>query len=65
MQVSPIFKWYREDFEQGFGSIDSLEQFFADHAEALQMSDVETSQLLTGKIDIQFLDYDWKLNSAP
>jgi hypothetical protein len=63
LQVSAIFKWYRGDFEQGLRSIDSLEQFFADHAEALQMTEEEKKQLLSGKIAIEFLDYDWELNS--
>jgi hypothetical protein len=63
LKVSSIFTWYREDFEQGFRSIDSLEQFFADHAEDLQMTDEQKRQLLSGKIKIEFLDYDWELNS--
>jgi hypothetical protein len=63
LQVSSIFKWYREDFEQGFRSIASLEQFFADHAEDLQMTEEQKRLLLRGKIKIKFLDYDWKLNS--
>jgi len=65
LKVSPIFKWYREDFEQGFRSIDSLEQFFADHAQDLQMTEEEKRSLLSGKIKIEFLEYDWNLNSTP
>lgn len=65
LKVSSIFKWYREDFEKGWRSTESLEQFLADHAEDLGLTEEETRQVLTGKIKIEFLDYDWKLNSIP
>lgn len=63
LKVSSIFKWYREDFEKGWQSVESLEQFLADHAEDLGLTKKETEQVLTGKIQIEFLSYDWKLNS--
>ncbi len=63
LEVSSIFKWYREDFEKGWQSVESLEQFLADHAGDLELIEEEREQLLTGKIKIEFLDYDWKLNS--
>lgn len=65
LQVSSIFKWYDKDFEQGWLGFESLEQFFADHRQALGLTKEETEQVLTGKIKIEFLDYDWKLNSIP
>jgi len=65
LKVSMIFKWYREDFEKGWRSIESFEQFFADYAEDLGLTEEEVRQVLTGKIKIEFLDYDWKLNSIP
>ncbi|NOR26235.1 MAG: DUF547 domain-containing protein [Desulforhopalus sp.] len=63
LKVSSIFKWYRGDFEKGWQSVESLEQFLADHAEDLGLTKEETEQVLTGKIKIEFLSYDWKLNS--
>ncbi len=64
LKVSSIFKWYRQDFEKGWQSIQSLEQFFADHAEDLGLSAMEAKEVLAGKIKIEFLDYDWRLNSV-
>lgn len=65
LKVSSIFKWYREDFNKGWQNIESLEQFFADHAEDFELTEEQTKQVATGKIKIEFLDYDWKLNSIP
>lgn len=62
LKVSSVFKWYRKDFEQGFLSITSLEQFLADHGDDLDLTKDQQKQLLEGTIKIEFLDYDWKLN---
>lgn len=64
LRVSLIFKWYRQDFEKGWQSIHSLEQFFADHAEDLGMTAKEGKEVLAGKIKIEFMDYNWRLNSV-
>ncbi len=63
LQVSSIFKWYREDFEKGWSGVDSLENFFALYADALNLSDPDVLAIHEGKIDIEFLDYDWRLNA--
>ena len=60
--MSSIFKWYREDFEKGWLGYQSLEGFFVAHAEALGLSESDVQRLQAGKLDIDFLDYDWKLN---
>jgi hypothetical protein len=65
LKVSSLFKWYDEDFEKGWLSIESLEQFFADRQEDLGLTKEQAEQVLTGKIKIEFLDYDWKLNTIP
>jgi len=47
--ISPIFKWYREDFEKSSGSLEAfLKSYFPE------------SQ--NHKVDIEFNDYDWNLN---
>lgn len=63
LKVSVIFKWYREDFKKGWKAIESLEQFFAFYAGDLELTEEQMKQLTKGKIKIEFLDYDWKLNS--
>ncbi len=65
LEVSSIFKWYREDFEKGWSGADSLEGFFALYAEALKLTDQQVLAIQNGKIDIEFLDYDWHLNKKP
>ena len=62
LQVSPIFKWYREDFEQGYRALHRLEDLMAQHA--LQLADDPAArELIRSKtVPIVFLDYDWSLN---
>lgn len=62
VQVSSIFKWYREDFElNGQG----LAAYLAGQAAALGLNQVQRVQLLNAQIEIEFLDYDWRLNRTP
>ena len=47
--VSPIFKWYREDFEKSSGSLENfLKSYFPNYKDQ--------------KAEIEFNDYDWNLN---
>ena len=62
LQVSSIFKWYREDFEKGWMGNRSLQQFFSQHAAVMGMSENDVLRLNAGKINIAYLDYDWRLN---
>jgi hypothetical protein len=61
LQVSSIFKWYREDFELNG---QSLADYLAAQANALDLTQSQRQQLLDGQIEIEFLDYDWRLNRA-
>ncbi|MFC1747359.1 DUF547 domain-containing protein [Pseudomonadota bacterium] len=63
LYVSKIFDWYGEDFEKGWGGYRKLSQFFVDYSAALGLSDKDAKRIKAGDIDIEFLDYDWKLNS--
>ncbi|MDQ6992224.1 MAG: DUF547 domain-containing protein [Mariprofundus sp.] len=64
LKVSSIFKWYRADFEKGWGGIHSLPEFFARYASSLSLSAQQLTALQNSKVDIEFLDYDWHLNAA-
>lgn len=62
LYVSPIFKWYGEDFEAGWRGTDSLVEFLARYADALGLSQDQKQALLDGKATIRYTDYDWRLN---
>jgi hypothetical protein len=65
LKVSSIFKWYRDDFEQGWRGATTLEQFLALYAQPLNLDERSVNLLVSGDLDIDFLDYDWKLNAKP
>lgn len=65
LALSSIFKWYRDDFEKGWRGAETLPQFIALYATALGASSVQVEQLRKGEIDIEFLKYDWRLNTVP
>jgi len=60
--LSAIFKWYRDDFEQGWGGIDTLETFLAEHETTLGLSAEQVKQLQSKTLSLQYGDYDWRLN---
>ncbi len=64
LQVSSLFKWYGGDFASGWRGAESVEQFLARYADALQLGADQQQQLIRGDLDIEFLDYDWQLNST-
>lgn len=52
--LSKIFKWYKEDFTEGY---DGVKDFLADY---LPQEDADF--VLREDVKIQYLDYDWSLN---
>jgi hypothetical protein len=63
LALSSIFKWYREDFEKGWHGYDSLDAFLVDHAADLSLTPSAVDQLKRQSLTLDFLDYDWQLNS--
>jgi hypothetical protein len=64
LEVSSIFKWYREDFEAGWRGENSLAGFLSLYADSLSLDSAEVARLRAGDITIGFLDYDWALNDS-
>ncbi len=62
IRLSSIFKWYRGDFEKGWHGFNRLEDFLLVYVEALNLSNAQIEQLKNGETNIEFLDYDWRLN---
>ena len=64
LQISPIFKWYRSDFESGWRGISRLPDFLARYASVLGLTPGQLQCLQGGSIGISYLDYDWRLNAS-
>lgn len=50
LYLSPIFKWFKDDFERTGGSITFIKKF------------IPQDMNLPDSAKIQWLDYDWSLN---
>lgn len=64
LRISPIFKWYRKDFEQGFRGDKTLPDFLGRYEAALGLAPAQARDLRTGVMSIGFGDYDWRLNDV-
>ncbi|KUJ84790.1 DUF547 domain-containing protein [Microbulbifer flavimaris] len=64
LALSSIFKWYREDFANGWRGHESLESFLSDYRGALDLTPSQADALRDDRMAIEFLDYDWRLNDA-
>ena len=62
VEVNEVFKWFREDFEQGHLGFSKLEDVFARYAEQLTDKADERAALKARTVTVAFLDYDWSLN---
>ncbi|WOJ93650.1 DUF547 domain-containing protein [Congregibacter variabilis] len=65
LEISSIFKWYRDDFERGWRDNHSLHHFLSRYSDSLKLTDKQTSILRKGDMNLKFLDYDWRLNQSP
>ncbi len=64
LEISSIFKWYREDFEKQWKGYTRLEDFLLVYADPLGLSEADQKRLQAGKMKIDFLSYDWRLNAV-
>jgi hypothetical protein len=64
VEVSSIFKWFREDFEKGHGGFKQLEDVWATYAEQLSDQPTEQAALRAKMLRVGYLDYDWSLNGT-
>jgi hypothetical protein len=64
LEVSSIFKWFREDFEKGHQGFNKVEDVFARYAAQLSPDPAVQEQLRSRRLTPVFLDYDWSLNDA-
>ncbi|MDA9870856.1 DUF547 domain-containing protein [Gammaproteobacteria bacterium] len=64
LRLSSIFKWYREDFERGWGGSRALGEFVSRYSSELGLSIEHRNELARGDLGIRFLSYDWGLNQV-
>ena len=64
LRLSSIFKWYREDFERGWGGTNALGEFVSRYGSELGLSVEQRNELARGDMGIRFLSYDWGLNQV-
>ncbi len=62
VQVSAIFKWFKEDFNSGYRGFKQVEDVFAAYAEQLTDKPDEQAALRAKSLSVSYLDYDWSLN---
>lgn len=63
LEVSAIFKWFKEDFEKGHLGLDQLEDVFARYAQQLSDDPAARARLKARTMPVSHLDYDWSLNA--
>ena len=64
LEVSAIFKWFKEDFEKGHMGFAKVEDVFAKYAPQLTDLPDERARLRDGTLAPSHLDYDWSLNAV-
>jgi hypothetical protein len=64
LQVSSIFKWFKDDFEKGYKGFSKVEDVFAKYADTLSTDATIQGQIRAKTVSISHLDYDWSLNDS-
>lgn len=64
LQVSSIFKWFKDDFEKGYKGFGKVEDVFARYADTLSNDAAIQGQIRAKTVSISHLDYDWSLNDT-
>jgi Protein of unknown function, DUF547 len=64
LQVSSIFKWFKDDFEKGYKGFSKIEDVFAKYADTLSNDTAIQGQIRAKTVSISHLDYDWSLNDS-
>lgn len=71
LEVSMIFKWFREDWVRGLSGFDgkspvtrSVEAYLARYAKLLSDTPSEQAAIAASQLPISFLDYDWSINDV-
>jgi len=64
LEISPLFDWYRADFEKGGRDVNSVPRFLAKYADFVADEAVGHAMVRRGALPIRYLSYDWTLNDV-
>ena len=67
LEVSAIFKWFKQDFEKeypGSSGVKQLADVFAKYADVLADTPADREKIRSKNSEVVYLDYDWSLNDA-
>ncbi|QJC55601.1 hypothetical protein HC248_00882 [Polaromonas vacuolata] len=64
LKISNIFKWYAGDFEKGWRGAKQLNSFLLLYRQPLGLTNAAAAALASGSLNIDYLEYDWRLNST-
>lgn len=62
LHVSPIFKWFAEDFEKGNKGFKNTLDVFARYAKQLSNDPATQEKIRNRSLMVKYTDYDWNLN---
>lgn len=64
LQVSPIFKWFAEDFEKGHQGFNEVKDVFAKWAKDMGDTPEMIDKIASRSLPLAYTDYNWALNEA-
>lgn len=64
LQVSPIFKWFAEDFEKGHQGFKDVKDVFAKWAKDMGTTPEIVDKIASKSLPLAYTDYNWALNEA-
>ncbi|HEX4879067.1 MAG TPA: DUF547 domain-containing protein [Limnobacter sp.] len=64
LEVSPIFKWFADDFEQGHQGFYSVKDVFARWARFMSSDPAVVEKIASKSLPVAFTQYDWSLNDT-
>lgn len=62
LQVSPIFKWFAEDFEKGHQGFKEVKDVFAKWAKDMDPTPEIVDKIASKSLPVTYTEYDWSLN---
>jgi hypothetical protein len=62
LSVSPIFRWYRDDFHGGHAGLSPPRGFLADYADVLASTPADAARIRAGDYRLRYTRYNWSLN---